>query len=920
MVALIRANTANLDYFFSKLKDASWLPFLLEEGFFRNPIPPETGTTDDGQTWFRYPSWPESQYLARIAAQAPEQVVKAIECIPADTPNPRVHQDVIVAAASLPAELAARVARREARWLGRYEGHLVSLPRPAGELLAHLATEGEMKAAFALAGNLLKIVVDPRSEERVSHRRAVARVGDWEFGEVLEAAWTPMMSADPERAFSFLCHHLADAVRLSLEPDSNFDPTYIWRAAIEDHAQNTGRSLFDTLVEAVRDAAIAGSGKGTASRDLVLAELARHDAPIFHRIALFVLSAYGSPQQVGDALAGKAAFEDVNVWHEYAELLHARFGDLDPEQRAPILALIAAGPGPEQQAFQRERGDTEERIAAYGRHWRLRRLDLISEHLAGDEKVEYDALLEEFGKPDHPTFNSMVTQWSGHETPYSAQELTEMGPAAVIEMLRTWQPPGARDDDSRQGLLLVLEVAVEKDPRGFATLATGFADLDRDYIRALLAGLAKGVREKVDLDWIPVLDLCRQVTSKQAGALDDEAPRGRLNRTIVGLLADGLKQGEAELPFEERIRVWDLIEPNLDDPDPSPARDEEGEPATVAINSVRGEALHAAVHYAFWVERALEAKGSFVGIGDLPEFARAVERRLDPTTEPSPAIRATLGEWFVQFVRLDEEWAATLAPKIFPSDPGAAELFSAAWNAYVVFNQAWVSVFEILRESYDLAVRRFEEVDEGRHLAGNPREQLGDHLTFLRFSGVVDLTADSLFVRFWRVAPIEIRKHVIRDIGWSLGHGNPQLSEEVRSRIVETWEWIADRGREDRVSLTEFGAWLGARQLEDGWLLAQAKALLDDGIPLDPDHVVYDQLPRMAGGHPLEVVEILRLMITTETESWSVLGSADEVRQTLATVIGSSDDAARRDAIAVLHLLGARGMSEFRDLMPPPDR
>jgi hypothetical protein len=61
-------------------------------------------------------------------------------------------------------------------------------------------------------------------------------------------------------------------------------------------------------------------------------------------------------------------------------------------------------------------------------------------------------------------------------------------------------------------------------------------------------------------------------------------------------------------------------------------------------------------------------------------------------------------------------------------------------------------------------------------------------------------------------------------------------------------------------------------------------------------------------------------MITTETESWSVLGSADEVRQTLATVIGSSDDAARRDAIAVLHLLGARGMSEFRDLMPPPDR
>jgi hypothetical protein len=37
VVALIRANTANLDYFFSNLTDASWLPVLLEEGFFRNP-------------------------------------------------------------------------------------------------------------------------------------------------------------------------------------------------------------------------------------------------------------------------------------------------------------------------------------------------------------------------------------------------------------------------------------------------------------------------------------------------------------------------------------------------------------------------------------------------------------------------------------------------------------------------------------------------------------------------------------------------------------------------------------------------------------------------------------------------------------------------------------------------------------------
>jgi hypothetical protein len=72
----------------------------------------------------------------------------------------------------------------------------------------------------------------------------------------------------------------------------------------------------------------------------------------------------------------------------------------------------------------------------------------------------------------------------------------------------------------------------------------------------------------------------------------------------------------------------------------------------------------------------------------------------------------------------------------------------------------------------------------------------------------------------------------------------------------------------------------------------------------------------MAGEHPREVIEILRLMIVTESERWSVLGSIDEVRETLATVIDSGDSMARSAAVGVLNLLGARGMSEFRDLVP----
>lgn len=916
-VKLIRASAANLEYFFSRLQDASWLPFLLEEGFFQHPTPPETGTTDEGQSWIRFPNWPESQYLTRIASDAPELVVEAIERIP-ETPNPRVHQDIIAAATALPGGLAARVTIREQRWLARYNGHLMSFPGPTGDLLAHLAEEGEITAAFRLAGTLLAISTAPGSGRSASRRRAVALVNEWEYRRIIEKAWPSLMKAAPTKAFRFLCHRLAAVIETEYVQGSSFDPTYMWRSAIEDHEQNTGHSLLDTLVDAVRDTALATAENGPEDRDLMLAEFARHDAPLFRRLALFVLARLGSVEQVVDALADVMQVDDFNVWHEYAELLRARFGDLDAEHQARVLALIAAGPDRELTAAQQERGVTEEQLETHRRYWRLERYVLVEKHLSGDAEANYKTLVAEFGKPDHPTFHSVTTHRTGPTSPYSSEELLEMGPAGALEALRTWVPDGDSADPSPEGLGRIFEVAVEREAEGFAEIATEFADLHPDYVRGLLGGLATATKANTRFPWEPVLLLCEQIAAATVGVEpgDGHVSSNWLRRTTVGLLSEGLNESEAEIPQEERARVWGIIEALLDDPDPSPDRNEGRDPATVAINSVRGETVHAAVRYAFWVERGLEADGAFEGIESLPEFAAAVDRRLDPAIDPSLAIRAVLGQWFVQFVRMDEKWAESLAPRIFPSNPEAADLFAAAWNAYVVFNQAWTSVFEILRESYELAVERFEEVDEERYMAGSPRERLGEHLFSLRFSGSVDLVADGLFARFWSIAPVEIKTHVINDTGWSLEHRNPPLAEDVRTRVVKTWEWILHRSQEEPRSLSAFGAWFGALQFEDDWLLAQGQLVLELGVPLDPSYAVYDALARMASHHPREVIETLRRMIVSDTEGWSALGSVDEVRQTIATALNFGNDDVRSDAIVVLNLLGARGMSEFRDLMP----
>jgi hypothetical protein len=91
--------------------------------------------------------------------------------------------------------------------------------------------------------------------------------------------------------------------------------------------------------------------------------------------------------------------------------------------------------------------------------------------------------------------------------------------------------------------------------------------------------------------------------------------------------------------------------------------------------------------------------------------------------------------------------------------------------------------------------------------------------------------------------------------------------------------------------------------------------VLDLGVHLSPDFIVYKALPGLASEHPRDTVAVLRLMVLTDAEGWSLHGATDETRDALRLVLATDDEETRRDAQELVHLLGARGMTEFRDLV-----
>src|SRR4051812_1118300 len=100
-VSLFRGQTDYV-YFFSRLTSPGWIEPLIQEGRFASP-PPAVREGDS----IRFPGWPESEYLARVAGRAPDLAARVLAAIP-ETDNQRVHLDLVEVALQLsPIDAAA---------------------------------------------------------------------------------------------------------------------------------------------------------------------------------------------------------------------------------------------------------------------------------------------------------------------------------------------------------------------------------------------------------------------------------------------------------------------------------------------------------------------------------------------------------------------------------------------------------------------------------------------------------------------------------------------------------------------------------------------------------------------------------------------------------------------------------------------
>jgi hypothetical protein len=940
----IGKSAANYRYFFEKLNSPTWLGPLAERGRFRTP---PAKVEVDGRAIF--PGWPESQYLARMARipEAQDQVLQIVLSVPA-TENIRVHADLLEVALALPPAHAAQLVNLACSWVQSPFDSMVTYK--VGDLISHLASGGQSAAALRLAKAAFALrpaaPVDDEQEWSPSPEpRAYLR--DWNYEEELRKAIPALLAADRRQTFALLCDLLDRAMALSRrkgEPEKQ-DYSYIWHNAIEQDEQPP--QLRNSIISAVRNAAETIISPCASALPEVLAELRRHEWPVFKRMELHILERFANIGMTEIIpIAVQLAAVEGGTHHEAARLLKTAFGQLPPATQEEVLQWIDAGPKEEHvlrwlQFMGRE--PTPETIGQFGIGWRAQRFALLTDHVPAAWKERVSAILAAAGQTRKLDEVEEGGAWVGPTSPKSAEGLQQMGPAAVVEFLRRWEAPNGSFVDTPEGLGRVLGDVIAHDPAGYLAQTVALQGIDPTFVRFFFSGLETALKEHRAVEWAPVLSLAqwvlaqpREIPGRKTDLMEADESWQWTRGAIASLLEDGLNQREPQpgqptqspIPFKEREEVWSILEPITHDPDPTPEHEAQFggnnmDPPTLAINSVRGKAMNAMIAYAVWARQHLDRlpERPATTLAVMPEVQQVLEEHLDVGRDPSLAIRSTYGRYLPWLHYIDPTWTQDAIPTIFTAEERLSAYRTAAWDAYLMFCRPHDALLPMLEHEYLHAVHALSTPDQGKKHGHSPRKRLAEHLMWYYCRAKLTMQSEVL-VTFFQAAPDELRGRAISYLGRSLAQ-NPEspIDEATLQRLRELWESRVQAARqaanvkEHREELAHFGWWFSSRRFTPAWSFEQLRTVLTLVKHIDPEFKVAEALEGLAPESPLECVQVAQLMAQADREGWEIYGNTERFKAILTTAITSGNPAAKAAADNLIQYFVSRGHFDFRALL-----
>jgi len=929
----IAKGEAQRNYFFAHAKSPEWLVPLAEAGYFQQPPPPIA----DGQ-YISFPFWEQTRYLARMAKipDAQTVVLDIADKVP-ETENVRVHEDLLDVALAVPAAAATRLVPRIIDCVK--SPYKFSLPYKLRDFVPHLANGGEGTAALRVAREALTLRAPALREDEDNEfytPQPLPLFRDYDYNNIVDRAISPLAKAVGAQAVSTFADLLENAICLVQRPGEadDEDNLYIWQPDL-----NSGprfNRATNVLLCATRRIAEEAVRIESQNFDAILRDLKRRRWISFRRLALHLCAVFPDlgASESAHQLANADVLDRPSTRLEAKALLKTSYARLPNDVRESILLWIERGPDRNSAANWLGESASPRDIDDYCHRWRRDQLALIEGQLPADWEERLGDLVALLGPPNPPTpavrFSTLVKP----DTPADSEKLDLLSPEQIVSYLQDWKPTPGPLEASMEGLGRVLTKVVARRAEEFARHAAGFQVVDPTYVSAYFQGLLNVRKNNDGFTWDPVLALAewvvgqpREIPGRTGGLMDRDPDWGWTRRSILNLIEESLGEDDGSLRLEHRERVWRVLRPLTDDPHPTPEDEAKSggnymDPATMAINTVRGVAFNCLVRFALWV-RALdknssEAQSPARSLETMPEVREVLDSHLDTGIEPSLTIRSIYGRWLPFLAALDWDWTVASLPRIFPEDPADIRRLLAAWESFVVFNNPNTKLFPVLLPLYRAAIGRVSTVPSlMKHLAA-PEERLAQHLAVYYREDELQLDEPGgLLPQFFNSTPPGVRGHLIWFVGHAVSDVPPVVFDRLRALLEQRLRAAreADSPEEFASELSRFGCWFTSKRFGDRWSLTILQEVLDLVGEIDLEMHVAERLVELAPEFPLKCVNALTTMIVRAKEPWLIVAVEDSAKQVLRIALDSGNSDALFAARKLVEDLIGRNYFDFRHLL-----
>lgn len=899
---------------------AEFFDHLNEAGLFRpecNPTP--VPAAEPG--YVRIPYWPALDYLQACAKQAGERedtelarkIMTVVEAVSrAREPDGSVRDNYhtyrvfaeilgLLPMSTITAEDLGLIPE----WLeSKFDRGIVGHALDTGALrrcLASASPDDWHKACLILRYCTAIRWIDER-ELGENRKKPVTVVDDYWLKELIEHH----VSALGAKAGRVASNIFLERIREVFHEGNRDNAAWLWRPAIEDHAQNhSWNGPENRFVEGLRDVLLSWVDHDIDTARPFIEALLRDEAEIVRRVGIYVLGQrWPLLRSLYAAVLCPALFEAGHI-HELYGLLRAHFHEFTEPEKAATIEAIRQLPRP-------LRGEDSDRLlkriqrnwlsAVAGKGYEPANswfAELVSDHTLG-------ALSE------HPDFHSYMESWSGPgPTPYRVQELlafTEDG--SLVERLNAFQQTDSWRGPTTRALVDTLEEAVVLAPQAFQTIMSAFLHAKRPFQYGLINGFKRAweappeKRPAIDWDrtWSSLVGFFEQLlgtpafwTEKAVEDRDLTPNRDWIPPVIADFFRVGTKNDNAAYSPDLLPRTWSLIGILLEHAE---AVDEPRDDAmTQAINSSKGKVIEALFSHALRACR-LSDRASGAHAGAWAQMKPVFDHEIAKCKNANYEFSTLAANYIANIDYIDRDWLRANLKGIFPFD--FLNNFHCALEG-LAYAPATRPVYALLAEGGILDFGLRQEA-KGRHAREKIVERIA--LAFLLQDEELDGPRFSYLFEAGLIEDLE------QATGFFWSVSNQDLSDSQVERILSFWarcvDWSRGAAKPPERLLSRLGRLscyiktIGDREQE--WLLAVAPYV---HIGYNADDFI-EELERLADISPANVSAVLGKVLATFVPTFDF---QDRLKSLLAKLAAHGR---REDAIAYAdRLRQVRGMEEL---------